>query len=145
VIELPELANLNVMANRNLKDRLPYYYAKAAVSAVAQFAAQEYLHKKIDEKTDKNNRGSQLRGAIGKAAVTGIIAGVSAGDEDTRSWDTMPSSISVGLVDLTNNSAAITLTVPTLNRTVSINPREMKKVLHIRVINDEVYVNGKKA
>lgn len=130
-IPLYEAANLEYMSRRDLKDWLPEYISAASASVATQIALETVANSQIDKGV----------GGVGGTLLKGVAAQVigTVGDEDTRSWKTMPAQIFIGRARIPKGTSQIQLTGVSAQKPLSITLDSGYKILHLRVINNIVF------
>jgi hypothetical protein len=134
-LNLYQVANLDVMSKRQLKDDMPAFLLKSTTQAVTQIVAQEATQAAFQKNNKQKNDGM--------AEFAAILVGValSVGEVDTRSWSMLPSHIHMGRIEVSKGK--INVEVPVSNRTekFELNITENYHIVRIRHLNDNVYVS----
>lgn len=130
-IPLYEAANMEYMSRRDLKDWLPEYISAASAEVSAQIALESLANKEIDKGV----------GGIGGALLKGVAADVigTVGDQDTRSWKTMPAQIFIGRATVPKGTFPVQLPGFTSQKQQSLTLDAGYKILHLRVINNQIF------
>jgi len=131
---LVNVANVEAMSRRELKDQMPSYIAKAVTSSIIQIVAQEAAHQAIDRQ--KNN--NQNTNALLKFASTAAVNALAAGDVDTRMWKSLPSGIYMTRAMLTKGDNVISIPTPSGMKQMKVTLNSPYEVVKLRVFNDGV-------
>ena len=134
-VNLYQVANLDAMAKRQLKDDMPGYVLKSTTQAITQLVAQEAVHAAASQ--NKNNNGS------GMAEFAAILVGVamSVGDVDTRSWSMLPSNLYMGRAEVTKGKNNIEIPTSYGVQKIEFDASENYHIIRLRYLSDKVYVS----
>jgi len=135
-LPLTQAANIEAMSVRELKDNMSGYVIRASLSAVAQIAAQEAIHRAIDK--NKNDKNAGLKKLIATAAVSAI----SSGDVDVRQWKSLPSAIYLARTTLPKGESVLQIATPVGPRSFPVTITNDNEVIHIRVFNGNAIMNN---
>lgn len=131
---LVNVANVEAMSRRELKDQMPSYIAKAVTSSIIQIVAQEAAHQAIDRQKNQNSGSNALL----KFAATAAVNVLAAGDADTRMWKALPSGIYMARAILPQGESVITVPTPTGVKQLKVSLNSPYEVVKLRVFNDGI-------
>lgn len=131
---LTNVANVEAMSRRELRDQMPSYIARAVTSSIIQIVAQEAAQQAIDRNKGKNEGLNSLM----KLGATVAINALAAGDVDTRMWKSLPSGIYMARAILPQGESMINISTPTGQRQVKVTLNSSYEVVKLRVFNDGV-------
>jgi len=131
---LTNVANVEAMSRRELKDQMPSYIARAVTSSIIQIVAQEAAQQAIDRNKGKN----EGLNALMKLGASAAINALAAGDVDTRMWKSLPSGIYMARAILPQGESMINISTPTGQKQVKVILNSPYEVVKLRVFNDGV-------
>ncbi len=131
---LTNVANVEAMSRRELKDQMPSYIARAVTSSIIQIVAQEIAQQAIDRNKGKN----EGLNALMKIGASAAINALAAGDVDTRMWKSLPSGIYMARAILPQGESMINISTPAGQKQVKVTLNSPYEVIKLRVFNDGI-------
>jgi len=131
---LTNVANVEAMSRRELKDQMPSYIARAVTSSIIQIVAQEVAQQAIDRNKGKN----EGLNALLKIGASAAINALAAGDVDTRMWKSLPSGIYMARAILPQGESMINISTPAGQKQVKVTLNSPYEVIKLRVFNDSI-------
>jgi len=131
---LTNVANVEAMSRRELKDQMPSYIARAVTSSIIQIVAQEIAQQAIDKNKGKN----EGLNALMKIGASAAINALAAGDVDTRMWKSLPSGIYMARAILPQGESMINISTPAGQKQVKVTLNSPYEVIKLRVFNDGI-------
>jgi hypothetical protein len=122
-LNLDKIANIDAMARKSLRDRLPGIMLRGAIRAAAKGAAQAAV-----------NQQNAAAGAL--LNVVNVVTE----SADERIWKTLPSSISIARLSLPKGSNKLTLETSTGSKDITIDIKDPYELIPIRVMPNALYV-----
>lgn len=133
-LPLTNVANVEAMSRRELKDQMPSYIARAVTSSIIQIVAQEVAQQAIDKNKNKN----ETVNALMKIGVAVAVNALAAGDVDTRMWKSLPSGIYMARAILPQGESMINISTPAGQKQVKVVLNSPYEVIKLRVFNSGV-------
>ena len=141
-LPLTNVANVEAMSRRELKDRMPGYIAAAITSSIIQIVTQEVAAQAIDRGTKDKNGNQSLLGGLLKLGSSIAVNTLAAGDVDTRMWKALPSSVYMARGILQQGDNTLTIQTPAGPKQVKVNLSMPYEVVKLRVFNSGVVVSN---
>lgn len=142
-IALTRVLNVQTMASKDLKDRMPGYIASAVASSIVQVVAQEVTARAIDNSAKQNQSRSNQNnqnpyGDIFKAISAVAISEIAAGDVDTRMWRSLPAEVYMARLSLPKGQHQITIPTRFGPRVLGISMVNNYEIIHARIFDNGV-------
>jgi len=135
-IPLVQVANIDAMARRQLKDDMPTHVLKATTQAFVQIIAQEAAQAAAEKNKNSNS------GLAGAFAAIAVGAALSVGDADERMWSNLPGAINMGRSRMNKGMTNISVPTPSGLVTISVNINQDYQVVYIRTLGGRAFLTS---
>lgn len=123
-LALTEIANLDAMARRCLRDDMPGIILRSSIRAALKGTLQNEVNKRA--------------GLIGSLLTTAINVATEQADE--RGWRSLPNRISIARARLTPGSQQITLDADGMSRTVTLDIKPGPQLVNLRLLGGQLFL-----